>query len=412
MGKDKDISVLRDLAKQVAEIADKEIQDERRDLWRRHNSLQRTRPPIYVRWFACWQEVLPDEKLECEDPFFRQYERTLRFAVYQDRIGDDYVIEPWLTVQAVYATPAGPSRWGPEIRFIPSTEKRGAWKFDPAIKTEADLDKMVTPRHAIDEAATARSLAKLTDAIGDILQVTLSRAPNLRVWRADISTDLVQLRGLEQFMLDMMDRPEWLHRLLAFMRDGILRVHEQAEAAGDLRLCDHENQAMPYALELPGPAANGSPVKRNQLWTFMASQETTLVSPRMFEEFMLQYQIPIMAKFGLVAYGCCENLTHKIDCLRKVPNLRRIAVTPWADVRACAEQIGRDYVFSWRPSPAEAICMGFEPDRVRRIIREGMEAAKGCHVDVTLKDVETVRGRFEDLVEWTRIVRDVAADYA
>ena len=49
-----DRTVIRELARRVAEIAARPVQDERRDLWRRHNSLQRTRPLIYVRWFACW----------------------------------------------------------------------------------------------------------------------------------------------------------------------------------------------------------------------------------------------------------------------------------------------------------------------------------------------------------------------
>lgn len=412
MAGNEDIRVLRDLAKQVAEIAAKDIQDQRRDLWRRHNSLQRTRPPIYVRWSACWQEVLPPDKLRCQDPFFRNYERAFRESILQDRLGDDYIIEPWVTVQATYATPTGPRRWGPEIRHIPSPEKRGAWKFDPALKTEADFDKMLGPRHVIDEAASARNLAKLQAAVGDILEVALDRGTHYRHWAADISTDLAQLRGLEQFMLDMMDRPAWLHKLLAFMRDGILRAQAQAEEAGDWRLCHHVNQAMPYAQELPDPAANGTPVKRSRLWVFMASQETTLVSPAMFEEFMLQYQIPIMEKFGLAAYGCCEDLTRKIGCLRKIPNLRRIAVTPWADVRYCAEQIQQDYVMSWRPSPAEMICRGFDPDRVRRLTREGLEAAKGCHVDITLKDVETINGNFDNLIEWTRIVRNIVENCA
>ncbi len=39
--------------------------------------------------------------------------------------------------------------------------------------------------------------------------------------------------------------------------------------------------------------------------------------------------------------------------LRQFPNLRNIVVTPRADVRRCAEQIGTDYVISWRPNPAD-----------------------------------------------------------
>ncbi len=409
---DTDSRILRELARRVAEIAAKDVQDQRRDLWRRHNSLQPTRPPIYVRWSACWQEVFPDEQLGCRDPLFRAHERELREKILQDRLGDDFIIEPWVRVQARFAGPSGERRWGPEIRFIPSTEKRGSWMFDPPIKSEADLDKLVAPRHQIDEEATARDLERLQEAIGDILEVGLSRAPQMRHWRADISTDLARLRGLEQMMWDMVDRPAWLHRLLAFMRDGILHSQQQAEDAGDLRLCDHENQAMPYCLELADPAANGGAVKRQDLWVFCASQETTLVSPAMFDEFMLSYQLPIVSRYGLAAYGCCEDLTRKIDCLRKIPNLRRIAVTPWADLRSCVEQIGSEYVISWRPSPAEMICTGLNPQRVRRVIREGLEMARGCCLDITLKDVETIQGNFEGLIEWTRIVREIVEEYA
>jgi len=81
-------------------------------------------------------------------------------------------------------------------------------------------------------------------------------------------------------------------------------------------------------------------------------------------------------------------------------------------VRRCAEQIGTDYVLSWRPSPAEMVCRGFDPDRVRRITREALDAAAGCHVDITLKDVETVGGDFSRLIEWSRITREIAEDHA
>ena len=209
----------------------------------------------------------------------------------------------------------------------------------------------------------------------------------------------------------MVDNPEWLHQIVGFMSDGVLTTHNEAEAAGDWRLCNHQNQAMPYAQELPDPEANSESVNRDKLWGYCASQEMAQVSPEMHDEFILRYQLPIIEKFGLVAYGCCEDLTYKIDMLRKIPNLRRIAVTPWADVRKCAEQIGSDYVFSWRPSPAEMICSGFEPDYIRKVVRNAMEASKGCHVDITLKDVQTVQHHPENLKEWVKIVRDITDNY-
>jgi hypothetical protein len=185
------------------------------------------------------------------------------------------------------------------------------------------------------------------------------------------------------------------------------------EAAGDWRLANHQNQAMCYCKELEDPRANSEPVARDKLWIFMAAQEMAQVGPKMHDEFILQYQLPILKKFGLVAYGCCEDLTHKVDMLRQIPNLRRFSVTPVADPKACAEQIGTDYVISWRPNPSQMICCGFQPDLIRRIVRSAMDAfhANGCHVDITLKDVQTVQGRPENLTRWVEIVRSVTDEY-
>ena len=409
MSNNKDVQILRDLAKKYLDICNKEIQDERRELWRKHNSLERTRPLIYVRWLAAWNEA-PEAKPKCEDGFYRQHENFLRQMIFQDTIGDDYIIEPWITQRASCVTPPN-GVWGVQIRHIPSPEPGGAWKFDPPIKKLADAKKLVRPHHVIDETATARNVARIQDAVGDILAVSVDRAPVYQVWHADLSTDLAHLRGLEQVMWDMFDNAEWLHEFLSFMSDGVLTTHEEAEAAGDWQLCNHQNQAMPYAQELPDPSANGESVKRGKLWGYTAAQEMAQVSPAMHDEFIIRYQLPIMEQFGLMAYGCCEDLTHKIKYLRKIPNLRRIAVAPLADVRQCAEQIQQDYVLSWRPNPSEMICCGFNPDYIRKVVKDAMEASKGCHVDITLKDVQTVQHHPEDLREWVKIVREISDEY-
>ena len=401
----KDTQILRDLAKQYAEIAAKDIQDERRDLWRKHNGLERTRPPVLALWLCAW-ETVPLSELHCEDPLFQHHERYLRQMIFQDYIGDDYVIEPWITQRATTVMP--PGTWGLQVKRIPRPGPEGSWTYDPVIRDLEDVDKLARPGHEIDEEATARNLERIREAVGDIVEVNASRAPGLG---ASFCTPLGNLRGLEQYMWDMADNPEWLHSLTKFMSDAILAAHDDAEAAGDWHLGDGSNQAVAYAQELPAPKPNSESVTRDKLWTFVCAQEMALISPAMHDEFVLQYQLPIMSKFGLAAYGCCEDLTRKIDILRQVPNLRRIAITPWADVRKCAEQIQQDYVFSWRPNPTDMICLGFEPDHIRKVIKEGMDACKECHVDITLKDVQTVQGRPENLRKWVEVVRSVSDAY-
>ena len=414
MSKRRDIMILRDLAKRYVEICNKDVQNERRDLWRKHNSLIKTRPLVLVSWYN-WSNVwnkITQHECECEDPFFREHELFLRNMIFHDTIGDDSIFEPWITQRASYYVTSS-NIWGVEYPIIRSSNPTSeAWIIDPPpLKEYKDIARLVKPHHMINEEETTRNVSQLQDAIGDILEVNVDRSSIYRVFSgADISTDLGYLRGLGQLMLDMVDNPNGLHKLLTFMRDGIMAVYDEAEAAGNWHLCNHENQAMPYSQELPGPQANSLGAKRDKLWFFSCAQEFTLVSPEMHDEFLLQYQLPIMEKFGLVAYGCCEDLTTKIDILRKIPNLRRIAVTPRADVARCAEQIQQDYVLSWRPNPA-MVCCGFHREDIRKVIKNGLEGSKGCHVDITLKDVTTVEGHPERLKEWTRIVREIADDY-
>lgn len=408
----RDIDILRDLAHRYADIAAQPVQEERRQLWRRHFSLEKTRTPILVTygiWNVWCQEVYADAAMRCEDPFYRQHERWLRMQIFHDSIGDDFICEPWIPLTATYRTPGGiyGEAWGARILRTQGDGQGSSWKATPPLVSWDDVRTLTPPGHAIDEEATRRDACRLRDALGDILEVDVQRGPILSSFAGDISTTVAGLRGLEQFMLDMYEAPEALRSLLAFLRDGTLANQEQAEAAGDLSLTCQQNQAMPYAEELEPPKPNSGPRRRGQLWGFFAAQEYTLVSPDFHDAFLLRYQMPIMEKYALIHYGCCENLTRKIDLLRRIPNLRSIAVTPTADVARCADQIGADYVISWRPNPADMAC-AWDEDRIARQMRDGLKACRSgiCHVH--LKDVETVQGNPDRLRQWTRIARRMA----
>ncbi len=117
-----------------------------------------------------------------------------------------------------------------------------------------------------------------------------------------------------------------------------------------------------------------------------------------------------MANFGLVTYGCCEEMANRIPLLTRVPNLRRIAVTPVSDAAKCAELIGDAYVASYRPSPADMVSYKWNEERVRHILKRDLEAfrANNCHVDITLKDVETVEGDTGRVKNWVALARRTA----
>ena len=412
MDSPRDVEIIRGLARQYAEIAARPIQQERRDLWRRHNSLKSDRPLVLAMYgyHNVWcREVFGEDTLACEDPFYRAHERNLRMAIFHDQVGDDLIAEPWITQGASRRGPGGwTGAWGLEGRIEHSGVEGGAFKVaGPPIATWADVARMTVPPHKIDEQATRANVERLQEAVGDIIAVDVDRGPVLWGFLADISTSLAYLRGLEQIMVDMYEAPDRLKDLLALMRDGILANQHQAEQAGDISLTSAHNSHLPYAQELEDPKANSGARTRKDIWGFFAAQEYTLISPAFHDEFLYQYQLPIMEQFGLTHYGCCEDLTRKIDMLKQARNLRSIAVTPVADLAKCAEQIGDQYVISWRPNPTDMVCAAWDEDRIRRIIGNGLRDARGTHIHVHLKDVETVQGDPTRLRRWVDVVRSV-----
>jgi len=407
MNNTKDCSILRELAKKYAEIAAKDIQDERRAFWRKHNSLERIRPPVLIMGGYDAEIITP--MLKCEDEFYRWSERFLRFMILQDTLEDDTVIEPWITVNAVHVLPED-GLWGIPIE-IKRADAGIAFQVIPGLTDYDDMYKLVTPKHQIDEKATAENVERIYDAIGGILEININRGSRWLNFDADISTTLGGFRGHEQMMWDMYDHPDELHELLAFMRDGILKAQNEAEIAGDWSITDGHNQAMLYEKTLTDPKPNLS-VNRNDMWGFFAAQEFAGVSPEFHDEFLFQYQLPIMEKFGLIAYGCCEDLTKKIDLLKQIHNLRRIAVTPCADVDRCAEQIGSDYVCSYRPNPS--LLQGlFDMDLIRKTLTDAMNGFKryNCIVDTTLKDISTVNGDIGRLKRFASLAKSIAEEY-
>lgn len=142
---------------------------------------------------------------------------------------------------------------------------------------------------------------------------------------------------------------------------------------------------------------------------FSMAQMFSSVSPDMLDEFEIEPCMPIFERFGLVYYGCCEPLDKRLDLVRKIPNLRKISMSPWVDVEHGAEQIGSDYVFSRKPSPALLGSTSFDEKAVRKDLEASVEACErhGCPLEIILKDLSTVYHQPQRLFDWARIAMDV-----
>jgi len=163
--------------------------------------------------------------------------------------------------------------------------------------------------------------------------------------RVDVNGD--QTVGLENLMLLMYDQPEALHRLMAWLRDEQMNFITWCEREELLTRNDGPSDGVGSGGigYMGGDSPNG-PCRLSDLWGLSESQETVGVSPEMFAEFILPYQVPLMQKFKYAYYGCCEPLEQRIDHILPVmPNLRAVSVAPMADPEKMAAKLAGRYVY-------------------------------------------------------------------
>ncbi|MAE60776.1 MAG: hypothetical protein CMJ49_05395 [Planctomycetaceae bacterium] len=399
-----DREVLRMLAAQVAELTTRPIEQDKRDLWYAHNALEPTRPVIFCDPENGWREIFPADQLTCEGELARGWEFGLRKEVFWGtQMGDDRPVDPYLNVPHVYTE----TDWGMSDTRI-GGERGGAYTWDAPLRTYDDLDRLRFPEITIDEPATQRQLALAEETFGDLLTVRLKTS---WWWTMGMTWTLIRLRGLSQVMYDLVDHPDELHRVMAFLRDGHMARLDYLEQSNLLSLNNDGTYVgsggFGWTHELPQPDFDGR-VRTTDMWGFAESQETVGVSPEMFAEFIFPYQLPLLERFGLTCYGCCEPINARWHIIKKVSNLRRASVSPWADCAAMAENLGDRYVYSMKPNPSDLAMDTFDDDRVRKNLRHALDTTRHCRVEVIMKDCHTIGRDLQRVIRWTRIAREEA----
>ncbi len=396
--------LLRSLAGQVAELAARPIEEEKRKLWLRHNALQPTRPVIFCDPENGWNEIIRPEHLACENELAREWEFRLRREIFWGtEMNDDRVIIPFFEVPHV----AVESDWGMHETRV-GGQHGGSYVWDPPLKDYADFDKLHYPEITVDAAATERRVALAEEILGDLLTV---RVKTLWWWTLGMTWTLVNLRGLLQIMYDMVDAPDDLHRLMALLREGHLAKLDRLEEQGLLSLNNDGTYVgsggFGWTDELPQKDFAGR-VRPCDMWGFGESQETVGVSPEMYAEFVLPYQLPILSRFGLNCYGCCEPLDKRWEYVKQIPRLRRVSVSPWSDRAFMAERLGANYILSMKPNPADLARDSFDEEKIRAILRADMRTTRDCRVEVIMKDNHTIRDDPRRVVRWVQIALEEA----
>ncbi|MDP6355991.1 MAG: hypothetical protein QF473_12850 [Planctomycetota bacterium] len=394
---------VRDLAKRVADLAAGEENAYRLRLWNDVNSLRNPDRPPVICHPACWEELMPRSGVVSQDSFHAGVEYRLRQILYKQEIGDDTVVEPWWDVPVVLKQQSE-HFWGVPIGYTHSGVSGGAWSYVPPIREEADIDKIVPPQYTHCPEKTEENLSRMHDLLGDILPVRVTcRLPGPGAWLHGWAT---QLCGVQELLVHLMDRPGWVHRLMGILRDGFMGVMDQLDRMKVLTL---NNTGLYACDDLPLSDFDEKRVRLKDLWGRGESQEFEGVGPAQYQEFLLDYQKPILERFGLTFYGCCENLTTKIDRVLGIPNLRKFVCSPWTDIEKLVDAVGSRYCIEWRQKATDVV---FTPDMapIRKHLERGLHIAKDTPIQIVLQELETVDGRPDRLREWAAAAKEIGAE--
>jgi hypothetical protein len=419
--------VLTDLAHQARAVSESAGHLARRRLWADLHALRPPRALVsYAMYAHVWErEIAPPELFHHASGLARHIETHLRARLWKaQQILDDEPLLP--TVWLWTPRPPGDDRlWGVSLPMR-RTEPLGAYKPIPPIVSESDMKRLHFPPYEEDAASKKRLEEQARELVGGLLPVKF-HTDEIHYGPFEWA---VRLRGMDNLLYDVYDRPDFVHRLMAFITDGMIAYHLSREEAGAVdaeaswgfHTCYDD---LPGASVRGGEGARGRPShlttqrpndpitqrptpnaqRLQDCWAYVHAQSAASFSPKMYAEFIQPYNARLAALFGKVYYHGCEDLSAKAAIICDLPNLRLFHVGPWTPVEPVVSVLGNRFALEVHSHPSNVL-FAFTPDEIRADLRARHDAARGVPHVLKLCDVETVAGRADRLRLWTELARE------
>jgi len=402
-----DKTILQRLASEIAEYVVMPQNDERKLLWAKLNQLESSRPMVFINEIP-WHEMnINDELTLCTKGCWAQeLEAELRRTIYQwKHMQVDMVVSNYIECPIeIHNTGLGIE----EECDISKTDLQNdvvSRHFHRQICEPDDIEKIKMPVVTIDYVATETKYNELLRVFGSILPV--KKAGIRHLWFTPWD-NLIRWWGVQEAMMDMIERPEMVHAAVERFVEAHISMLDQFEK---LNLLSENNLNIRigsggygYTNQLPGSDFDPCHVRPINMWGCSNAQIFSNISPEMHWEFAIKHDMKWLAKWGQTYYGCCEPLDIKIDLMKRIPNLRKISMSPWINVERASNLLSNKYVFSYKPNPAIFAQGSWDPQNVRYEIKSFLAKTRDCQVEIIMKDISTVQHQPRRLWDWAEIV--------
>jgi hypothetical protein len=401
---------LRELAAKQAEYAALPVMAQRKEQWYALNDgPPGARPPVIAETWTFDRDFLPEDVYHCSSELGRSIERQLlRNVRNHTLIDDDKVIPDSYDIHWFTQIDEMGVRIGRETVKDAQGVETGYRFLHPIQDLERDLGKLKPAACTVDRERTRAWQAFLEELFGDLLPVRLRTG----TYGATMLTHrVVELMGMQAYLFAILDAPDAVHALMAYLRDNSLRVMRWAESEGLLRLNngnqDSFGSSYNFTERLPAPGLNGGPVRLCDMWGASNSQETVGISPAQFHEFCFPYYHDVCEPVGLLYYGCCEPAHPFWEDIRQLPHLKKVSISRWCDETFMGEALrGTEIVYSRKPNPNFlSVDEHLDEEAWAAHIRETLEATRGVFLEFIVRDVYTVHSNLDNARRAVEIAR-------
>ena len=256
--------------------------------------------PVLIMDIPYWVSVMSAE--EIPEKYFTDVKTMFDFQVksiekHMSRIDDDYIpaLFPW------YGTGVVPSALGCKISFQD--------KMDPAIESTVisepeDIKKLEMPDPYKDGL-----MPRVLDCI-DYMRINSDLPVSFTDCQGPLNIAL-SLTGVENLFVWMYEHPEHVHRLMDFCTEVLIEWIKVQKKHADQKL---NTGAFPHMITLPEGFGG----------VYLCDDDCTVLSPKLYEEFVVPYNSRVFKAFGGGTLHFCGNAEHQLENFLKTEGITGI----------------------------------------------------------------------------------------